>query len=368
MAIKRRGDGYEVRWLTVGKRSKRRRCPSLRTARQLEAEIHELKARGRDWEPQPAAASREPTVSEIALAYQDARRLRCRPATVRVEGMHLDLFLRFLDGRAKGPALVTSLSRAVLDEFMGWLMRPENGLHGRQRAAVSVVKSVRAAQLLWRWAEESERWPGIPRPRTVELPRTIPGAVVAPSWAEMDACIAACRGWQRALATWLRYTGLRAGESMQLRWTDVDLARGTLTIRPEIDKTGQGRVVPLAPPILDEIATWGVREGYLLPCGRLNHRRDPRARDIARAWVRSGAREAIYRQRPEHAFRRGWKSGMLALGCDRDAVDFLQGHGLGAGSRGRYIDPWAALPLVETVARVPVIGVVDNVVKLEVRR
>jgi hypothetical protein len=42
---------------------------------------------------------------------------------------------------------------------------------------------------------------------------------------------------------------------------------------------------------------------------------------------------------------------------------------LGRGSRGRYIDPWAALPLKETVDLVPKIGHTgeENIVPLRPR-
>lgn len=373
MAIEKRGDGYRVRWRELATGVIRsRQCPTLRSARDLDREIKEAHARGREWSPEPTAA--EPAVIAVAVAYQDARRLRCRPHTMRVEARHLDLFLRFLTERFPRMTHPTMglLSRALLDEFLAWLLRPETSRHGKvARRPDSAAKSVRAVQQLWKWAEESERWQGVPRARAVELPRTVPAAVVAPTWEEMDACVLACRGWQRQLATWLRYTGLRAGESMLLLWSDVDMARGTVTIRPEIDKTGRGRTVPLCPALLDEIATWGKREGYVIPTKRregTKHHRDPRARDLRRAWARAGVRADVWTQRPEHAFRRGWKSGMLQLGASADAVDYLQGHALGAGSRGRYIDAWSALPLVATVEMVPRIGAAEGVARLGVVR
>ena len=79
-----------------------------------------------------------------------------------------------------------------------------------------------------------------------------------------------------------------------------------------------------------------------------------RARDFARAWQRAGVPIEV-RKQPTHAFRKGFKSGLLALGGHPDAIDFLQGHVLGRGSRSRYIDPYTALPLKETVALVPTI-------------
>jgi len=363
-----RGTSYQVRWRKLDGTETSWSCSTDKAARSIQREVELALDTGRDWQPEQPATEGPPTLRVIAEAYQDARALRCRPDTLRVEAYQLDLFLRFVEQRGKGDD-VTILSRSLLDEFLGWLRRPETGLHGKQRGMEACVKGVRAAQLLWAWAEGSERWPEIPRPRTVDLPRTAPAPVVAPTWQEMDACITACSGWQKQFAIWLRYTGLRSGESMLVEWRDVDMERGTLSIRPEIDKNGAGRVVPLAPLLLDEIATWGKREGYVIPCNRRPgpREREARGRDLRRAWQRAGVREAVWRRRPDHAFRRGFKSGLLQLGANPDAVDYLQGHNLGAGSRGRYIDPWHALPLREVVAMVPKIGTAgagENVVQL----
>ncbi len=94
-------------------------------------------------------------------------------------------------------------------------------------------KIAEVVQLMWEWAEASERWPGeIPRPRRIEMVRSDPAPVVAPTWAEMDACVRACRGWHQKLTLVLRYTGLRVGETMLIEWRDINLDNATLTIRP----------------------------------------------------------------------------------------------------------------------------------------
>jgi integrase len=141
---------------------------------------------------------------------------------------------------------------------------------------------------------------------------------------------------------------------------------GTLTLRKDIIKTGPGRVIPLSPHLLDELATWGSREGYVILSGRRRgpRERQARPRDLDRAWKRAGVRAAVWEGRPFHAFRKGFKSGLLALGVSADAVDFLQGHSLGSGSsRGRYIDG-ALLGLRHAVERIPRIGSATNVVQL----
>jgi len=141
----------------------------------------------------------------------------------------------------------------------------------------------------------------------------------------------------------------------------VDMVAGTLRLRPEIEKVHTGRTIPLHPALLDWLAGMGRREGYLLPCGRKG--REARGRDMARAWKRAGVRAEVWEGQPDHAFRGGFKTGLLRAGAHPDAIDFLQGH-RSSGSRGRYIDG-SQLPLVEALALVPVIGQAGgNVVKL----
>lgn len=365
MAAEKRKDSGEwrVRWRKLDGTRCSRKCPNRKTALTLDLEIKEAHARGRDWEPPTVGG--EPAVSDVVTAYLEYQRIRVRKNTLKGKGCHMDLFERFLKERDKyHAATMGDMSRPLMEEFLAWLMRPETGRHKHARALGSAGKTVAEVQRLWEWAGDADRWQGIPRARKVDVPKPSPALVVAPTWEEMDRCVAACNGWQKNLATWLRWTGLRAGESMLFEWRDVDLKAGRLTIRAEVSKTGIGRIIPLAPAILDEIATWGVREGYLIPTKR--HRdakfhREPRARDILRAWKRAGVREEVWKRRPEHAFRRGFKSGLLALGANPDAVDYLQGHSLGEGSRGRYIDP-VSLPLAETVKKVPTCAPASRVV------
>ena len=51
------------------------------------------------------------------------------------------------------------------------------------------------------------------------------------------------------------YAGLRIWEVAELRWADVDLDRGVLTVRPEGGKGGKSRIVPIADELADELKT-----------------------------------------------------------------------------------------------------------------
>ena len=311
-------------------------------------------AAGRRWLPEEARDA--PAVEELITRYLEHRRHRLRLTTVRRYQENLDLFWRFLrHRRPSGHILANTLTRPLLEDFYVWLMRPETSHLNRPRTRDTARKVVEVVQLMWRWADESDRWPGrVPRPRRIEMPRDAPKPATAPTWAEMDACIAAVKTpWIGCLLTFLRFTGLRVGETMLLRWNDLDMERKLLTIEPGITKNKRGRIIPVSPHLIEALTAWPRDAAWLIPSpvkGR-DRTRQPRPREVALAWGAAKVPERVWRGAPHHAFRKGFKSGLLRAGAAPDAVDHLQGHVI-SGSRGRYIDPGVAYDLVEVVGRV----------------
>jgi integrase len=180
-----------------------------------------------------------PDIEVVIAKYLEHRRHRLRATTVRRYQENLDLFVRFLPRkRPFGPLLANLLTRPQLEDFYVWLMRPETSHRNKARSKDTARKVVEVVQLMWRWADESDRWPGrLPRPKRIEMPREAPRPPTAPTWDEMDACIAEVRTpWIAQLLTFLRLTGLRVGETMMLRWADLDVERGLLTIEAAITK------------------------------------------------------------------------------------------------------------------------------------
>ena len=235
----------------------------------------------------------------------------------------------------------SGMSKPLMEDFYSWwLQLPENGFHGRQRRADTARKIGVVAQLMWEWAEDSDRWPEqIPRPRRIRMRRARPRRVRAPTWAEMERCIAAATGWQHQLLTVLRFTGLRVGETMLLTWDDIDLDRYELFIDAAISKNGEERTIPISPLLVDEFAGWGVRAGHLIPSPRA---KGPRYRQPrARAWERAGVSERIWKQAPHHAFRKGFKSEMLRAGAPADAVD-ASSRVTSPGAGGAATSTWSA--------------------------
>ena len=87
--------------------------------------------------------------------------------------------------------------------------------------------------------------------------------------------------------------------------------------------------VPLWPP---EVATWGTRDGFLIPPTRRKTRVSPTP-PITALWRLAGVPEAVWappegrsKGNPHHAFRKGFKTGLGVLGVSQDIRDFLVGH------------------------------------------
>jgi len=357
---------YQVRWTDPDGRVHARTVRTRRVAELLRREVEDFVSLGRRWEPRDAGPV--PDLRVISQQYIKACALRLRPRTLHRYAENLEVFLRFV-GECQGspPHRATLLSKPLLEDYYSWLQEPQNGLHGRQRKPDTARKIVEVAQLMWKWAEDSDRWPEqVPRPRTIDMLRARPRQVKAPTWDQMDRCIAASSGWQQKLLTVLRFTGLRVGETMLLTWDDIDMERQELFISASISKNKEERAIRISPLLVGELAGWGVRRGYLVPSPRAKgpRYRQPRPRDAARAWDRAGVHERLWKQAPHHAFRKGFKSEMLHAGAPADAVDFLQGH-VTRGGRGRYIDMERAFDWDEVLDLVPILKA-DYVVQMSV--
>jgi integrase len=89
----------------------------------------------------------------------------------------------------------------------------------------------------------------------LETPRIETGP---PDWlrADQDAkLLSASMNEQEQILIWLlRMTGMRVGEALALKWSDVDLDEGSITI--ESGKFGKSRVVPILPELRPRLTRW----------------------------------------------------------------------------------------------------------------
>ena len=356
-SIDKRNGKWRVRWRDPDGQARSRACPTRAAARLLRDDIEEQVALGRRWEPRDARPVVDLRVMLRAYVVECARVLR--PATAERYARSLDVFLRFLDqregeGRPLGGHILT---RRLLGDFYDYL--GTTGLHGRPRGPATQRKITEVVQLAWAWLYEDDEYGALvpPPPRRLRMAREPAAPAVAPTWDEMDLCVDHLNGWHADVAFLLRCTGLRVQQAIGLRWDDLDLDQGLLTIRGELGKSKQeqrGRRVPLASALLRELRGWSRRgDEWIITSER--HRGGDRARmaralNARRGWQRAGVREEVWRKRPYHAFRKGFVSGLRRAGAEADAVEYLVGHSLGL--RGVYVDA-TALRLREAVDLVP---------------
>lgn len=361
-SVEKRGPKYVVRWRTLAGKERSRRAPDAATAKRLRAEIERSIALGQDWEPQELVE--EPEVLTLLELDEDdriagglfadfleARRALLAAGTLRHYDRALRRFAAWLAARhPKATELgLELLTRDALAAWFGSLVDPQR--EGGPLDVATARLYVTAVFSAWEWAEDSDAYgESVKRPRRPELPVPRRSPAVAPSWAEMDAVIAAAyrlaagaqherdrRGytWRGRLLLLLRYTGLRVDEqAMRLLWSDVDFERRELLIRGELGKSARersGRIVPLSAHLLEQMGGWGPREGYLLAPHKACRTSSPRI--MAEVWKASGVSTRIWaaengrgKTQVHHAFRKGLKTGLGRLGVASDVRDFLLGH------------------------------------------
>lgn len=353
--VRRRGKRWQVCWRDPDGTERGRTVATRKAADALRREVDETVGQGRRWEPRDARPV--PGLAVMLDDYLAECRLRNAASTVTRKQQMVGPFARYVVDHYGRGARPEVLSRRLLVAYHAHLLDPETGRYIHGRGSETARKHVLEIEQAWAWCWEraDEYGVHVPRPQRLRIPRQRTPHRAQPTWAEMDACIDALRGWRRRVAVVMRCTGLRVGQVMALRWDDLDLDRATLRVRPELGKMPtekRGRIVPVAPTLVEAVAGWGRREGWLVECPHAH--RTVRARDMERAWKRAGVRVEAWKHRPNHAFRGGFQTELRAAGARWEAVEYLVGHAL-PGVGDAYHDP-ARLGCVEAVGMVPALG------------
>ena len=119
------------------------------------------------------------------------------------------------------------------------------------------------------------------------------------------------------------HTGLRASEQWNLRWSDIDLERRSLTVRRQ--KTGKGeRHIPLNKTALSAFKTLRERSG-LLDVPFLNSKGTPM--NTHRDWFDPAVGEAKVSNYTWHKNRHTFASRLAMAGVDIRTIAQLMGHG-----------------------------------------
>jgi integrase len=162
---------------------------------------------------------------------------------------------------------------------------------------------------------------------------------------------------QEEVLVWLlRMTGMRVGEALALKWSDIDLFAGNITI--ESGKFGKSRAIPILPELRPRLQRWAqhleARDLYD-PRGPvlITRNRTPWVPQHAEKLVRRvGERAGLERLTP-HKLRRTFGSDLLNRGLRIEAVAALLGHahvGVTQKSYAQLMDETIRAELLSVVA------------------
>lgn len=338
----------DIRYTTVdGKPGRLRRDAKIQTKLGAQAEerellfelmAHERKA-GEPKQPAAEAAASEYTFSDAVRHFRQTHLLRLKPSTRfgyekrldRVLVPHFgDLSLSSLRGRAAAPLDGRSLEELDL-ELVKQGLKPSSraGIHITFRSVLRVA--VDAGMLA--------SIPTLPR-----MPKAGRKTIQPMHRQDLEAILVAAPPSARLAFALGAYAGLRSGEVRGLRWPDVDLRGGNLSIRrsvsygePTTPKSGHHRVIPIAFPLrtLLEVA--------------VKQRKGPWSEvaltSLDRPWAQFGLNQAFERAQKK-AKREGWSfhdlrhyfvTELFRRGAPAPAVQLLAGHAELATTQ-RYAD------------------------------
>jgi integrase len=181
------------------------------------------------------------------------------------------------------------------------------------------------------------RLPAAP-PRRSWLDRADHISALLDAAGELDAKARVQKGQRRALLATLTFAGLRIGEALSLRWRDVDLARGTITIRAAKSDAGV-RTVNILPILRDALGSYRARLNTMpdkLVFGTTSGERqgatNVRRRVLAPAVEKANKQltadevEALPDRLTPHSLRRTFASLLFALGETPPYVMAQMGH------------------------------------------
>jgi integrase len=312
-------------------------------------------------DPEPPVAREEPTFHEFAsewLAGRKADGLQPRTIADYRWSLTCHLLPHFAGMR---------LSRITVEEVDRYrrakVREHEAGLAERPLANSTINKTLKHLAAVLDLAVEYGYLPANPaRGRRRRLPAVLPrrASLVAE---QVRVLLASAGGHYRRdrdffeprdralLGTAIMAGGLRVSEVTGLRWRDLDLAGGWLTVAQS--KTAAGlRRVELAPALLDELKAWKARtpfheaDAFVFPTkvGTRMERNNARRRVLYPAIERANAAlvKAGHVPIPEHAtfhsLRRTYASLMAAAGADQAYTMRQIGHRSAALTLEVYTD------------------------------
>ena len=354
-SIKSRNGGWTVRWRDPDGSSRRRQFKKNYAAKQHLKEVQDAEDRGHRWEPYGLRSV--PEIREAIKAALFEWSPAVAYATLESRAYTLEWFAQWLyeDHGSKRKFTVDQLDRELLRKWY------DSTAHLGQRTRIQRLG------IAWQFVDFLfQEYPDDIRSfRRIKVRHPAATPRQAPTIEEEDACILAleefsknARRSSKVFGVWkaavlMRFTGLRSGQVVRLRWKDFDLDDQALIVRPELGKSRQeraGRRIPISSYLSEMMTSWGRREGEVV-----NVHQSTLPKWLGRAWRASGVPKEKWQGGSAHRFRAGFETFMTTSRVRAIVIDHLLGHSMGV--RHHYMGQDALFEEGrEAVALLPEVG------------
>lgn len=123
------------------------------------------------------------------------------------------------------------------------------------------------------------------------------------------------------------WTGMRAGEILNLQWNQVNLEEGWLRLEPGTTKNGHGRTIPLVAEVRDNLAEWKAHTLSRYPaCFWVCHFRGQRLKKIPKRMWRETCEQVGLEGKLFHDLRRTAVRNMVRAGISERVAMEISGH------------------------------------------
>jgi integrase/recombinase XerC len=263
-----------------------------------------------------------------------AHEKRQAPLTVKAYGSDLAAFLAFAGEHLGEPPTLAALEALTTGDFRAWLA----ARHRRGLARSSTTRALAAVRSFYGWLDRrhGRHNPALKALRTPRLARRLPRPLAAGQAQELiDAAPAAAREeWlaKRDVALFLLLwgAGLRIGEALAVKRSD--LGPDAASARPLMvtGKGGRQRLVPLLPVVAAALDAYLVACPFRLSPGAplfLGARGKPLQAAVVRKQMQTLRRLlGLPESATPHALRHSFATHLLAGGADLRAIQELLGH------------------------------------------
>jgi integrase len=253
------GVRWRVRWREDGGRMRSRTLASKREALAFDADVRARRFRGEAL-PQPGRET-------LAAAYEEWWQLRGSTLAANTRRTHQAVWNAHVRDRFDHHRLTTLAADPQLFEQLTADMRARGVGPAAQRRVLMVLSAVLTACVQWKKIAVNPIGQ-VPKPPAARQrnPRPFPPAVVELICDEIRCRATKDRDARRPvgdalLVSLMSYAGLRPGEALALRFSDI--GERTISVDKAVadgaegpTKTGQGRTVPLVAPLRVDVATW----------------------------------------------------------------------------------------------------------------